>query len=73
LLSLSNIKDNTLLLCHGTADDNVHFQNSMEASKVLIASNIQFETQVYPNFDHGITAREHIYRVFSNFLQAHKN
>ena len=43
------------LLIHGTADDNVHFQNSTEFIKELVKSNVDFESAYYPNKNHGIS------------------
>ena len=59
------------LLIHGTADDNVHFQNSMMFENQLIKSNIQFESMNYPNRAHGISgggATLHIYTLMTNFV-----
>jgi len=66
------LADNKLLLIHGTGDDNVHFQNSMELNKKLISEGIQYETMTYANRNHGISgdgAREHLYKKISNFIQ----
>lgn len=60
------------LLCHGTADDNVHFQNSMELVTKLVESNKQFEMQFYPNSNHGIytgrNTRYHLFSRMTNFI-----
>lgn len=60
-----------LLLCHGTADDNVHVQNTMEFSEKLVQANKQFEMQLYTNRDHGIyggNTTYHLYTRMTEFL-----
>ncbi len=42
------------LIVHGTADDNVHFQNAAQMITALVKSNIDFESAYYPNKNHGI-------------------
>ncbi|MEL6989683.1 MAG: alpha/beta fold hydrolase, partial [Bacteroidota bacterium] len=59
------------LLVHGNADDNVHFQNSVEMANALIKANKQFDTYFYPNRNHGIyggNTRLHLYTKMTNFL-----
>lgn len=61
------------LIIHGTADDNVHFQNSVEMIKALVKSNIDFESAYYPNKNHGISGRQdnttyHLYSKMTNWL-----
>ncbi len=63
----------SLLLIHGTSDDNVHFQNSVDLANELIAHNKQFDTMFYPGRFHGIRERakntqEHIYTLMTNFI-----
>lgn len=60
-----------LLLVHGNADDNVHFQNTAEMAASLIKANKQFDTYFYPNRNHGIygdNARLHLYTKMTNFI-----
>jgi dipeptidyl-peptidase-4 len=49
----SKLKGNFLFI-HGTADDNVHYQNSVVLTDNLIKANKQFESEYYPNKNHGI-------------------
>ncbi|MDR1200762.1 MAG: S9 family peptidase [Tannerellaceae bacterium] len=60
-----------LLLVHGTADDNVHFAQTMEYAEALVQANKQFEMQLYKDRNHGISGgntRYHLYTRMSNFL-----
>ncbi|MBE9468563.1 MAG: S9 family peptidase [Bacteroidetes bacterium] len=60
-----------LLICHGTADDNVHVQNSIEIIEKLVQANKQFEMQYYPNRNHSIyggKTRLHLYTRMTNFV-----
>ncbi len=42
------------LIIHGTADDNVHFQNAVQMIEALVQKNVDFESAYYPNKNHGI-------------------
>ncbi len=61
-----------LLLVHGTADDNVHYQNAEILINELILHNKQFEMMSYPNRSHGIyegrNTRRHLYTLIYNFF-----
>jgi dipeptidyl-peptidase 4 len=60
------------LLVHGSADDNVHYQNSMEMAKALVMHNIPFDFMTYPNKNHGIFGgftRLHLYNKMLNFVK----
>lgn len=60
-----------LLLIHGTADDNVHFKQSMDYAEALVQAGKQFEMHMYRDRDHGIyggNTRMHLYTRMSDFL-----
>lgn len=67
---VEKLKGNYLLI-HGTADDNVHYQNSMDLITALVKANKQFEHFAYPNKDHGIyggNTRLHLYTLMTDFI-----
>ena len=60
-----------LLLVHGMADDNVHFQNCAEYAEHLVQLGKQFDMQVYTNRNHSIfggNTRLHLYTKLTNFF-----
>lgn len=59
------------LLIHGSGDDNVHYQNTMEMVTKLVEAKKQFDLFIYPNKNHFITggnADLHIYTKMTNFI-----
>ena len=61
-----------LLLVHGSADDNVHVQNTMEFAERLVQANKQFDMKIYTNRNHGIyggNTRYHLYNLMTDFLE----
>ncbi len=64
-----------LLLVHGTADDNVHYQNCELLIDELIKHNKQFQVMPYPNRTHGVSEGEnttrHLYTLLTNYLMQH--
>jgi len=69
--SYAQLLKGKFLLIHGTADDNVHFQNSMEFSEALIQNKKQFEFMAYPDKNHGIfggQTRPQLYQKMTNFI-----
>jgi len=63
-----------LLLMHGLADDNVHFQNTAELSEALVQAGVLFDMQVYTNRNHSIwggNTRHHVFSRIESYLDAH--
>ena len=70
---VDKLKGNFLLV-HGSGDDNVHYQNTMEMINALVKANKQFDLMIYPNRNHGIyggNTRLHLYEKMDNFLFEH--
>jgi dipeptidyl-peptidase-4 len=60
------------LLIHGSADDNVHVQNSMQMMEALIQADKQFDSQIYPDKNHSIyggKTRTQLYTKMTNFIK----
>lgn len=69
----ANLKGN-LLLVHGTADDNVHVDNTMKLVEKLIMLNKDFDWLIYPDRDHGIyggNTRLHLYNKMTEYILNH--
>ena len=63
-----------LLLVHGSADDNGHFQNCAEYAEHLVQLGKQFDMQLYTNRNHSIyggNTRMHLYTRLTNFFNTH--
>jgi dipeptidyl-peptidase-4 len=61
-----------LLIAHGTGDDNVHFQNSMQMVNALINVGKQFQLMIYPNKTHSIAgseSRDHLFHMIQNHFE----
>lgn len=57
-------------LIHGSGDDNVHYQNSMEMINALVAADKDFDLFIYPNKNHGIyggNTRNHLFRMMYEY------
>ena len=58
------------LLIHGSGDDNVHYQNTMEMVNSLVAANKDFDLFIYPNKTHGIyggNTRNHLFNMMFKY------
>ena len=61
-----------LLLIHGSADDNVHVQNAMDFTDLLVSEGIPFDMAIYKDRNHGIyggNARNHLYKRIITFIE----
>ena len=59
------------LLIHGSADDNVHVQNTYEMVSALVQANKQFDLFIYPDKNHGIyggNTRLHLYQMMTDYI-----
>ncbi len=68
---VNKLKGNFLLI-HGTADDNVHVQNTMKMIEALVQANKQFDWAIYPDKNHGIyggKTRLQLYTKMTNFIK----
>jgi dipeptidyl-peptidase-4 len=67
---VEKIKGNYLII-HGTADDNVHFQNTVEMLDAMIKKGVKYDSEFYPNKNHGIggsKTRLHLYERMTRFI-----
>jgi len=68
---VEKIKGNYLIV-HGTADDNVHFQNAVEMVDAMIEKNVAFDSEYYPNKNHGIyggLTRLHLFTRLTKYIE----
>lgn len=71
-INFVNQLNGAYLLIHGSADDNVHYQNTMEMIDALVEADKQFDLFIYPNKNHGIyggNTRFHLYTKMTNFIK----
>ena len=67
----ANQLEGNFLLIHGSADDNVHVQNSMAMIEALVQQNKAFDWLIYPDKNHGIyggKTRLHLYTKMTKYL-----
>jgi dipeptidyl-peptidase-4 len=69
-INFVNLLKGKYLLIHGSGDDNVHYQNTMEMVNALVKADKQFDLFIYPNKNHGIyggNTRNHLFNMMLNF------
>ena len=57
-----------LKLTHGTGDDNVHFQNTLQLIDALQKADIQFDLMIYPDGMHGYRGQQHVHDVAADHI-----
>jgi dipeptidyl-peptidase-4 len=70
IVSAASSLHGALLLVHGTSDDNVHFQNTIQMTDALIKAEKQFRLMVYPDKTHGISGagtRTQLFHMMEDF------
>lgn len=70
-IAYAHMLKGNFLLIHGTGDDNVHFQNSVELINAFVRNNKQFDLMVYPDRNHGISGgktRLHLYTLLTDYI-----
>lgn len=66
---VDNLRDKQFLLIHGTADDNVHLQQSMVLSRALTNKGVLYKQQIYPDEGHQLSGvKRHLYRSMTAFF-----
>lgn len=66
---VDNLRDKQFLLIHGTADDNVHLQQSMVLSRALTNKGVLYKQQIYPDEGHQLNGvKRHLYRSMTAFF-----
>lgn len=67
---VDHLRDKQYLLVHGTADDNVHFQQSMMLAKSLTQRGVLFKQQIYTDEGHTMNGvKRHLYRSMTTFFE----
>ncbi len=69
-INFVNLLKGNYLLIHGSGDDNVHYQNTMEMVNAIVKEDKQFDLFIYPNKNHGIhggNTRNHLFNMMLTF------
>ena len=69
-INFTHLLKGKYILIHGSGDDHVHYQNSMEMTTALVEANKQFDLFIYPNKNHGIyggNTRNHLFNMMFEY------
>lgn len=72
-LKYANQLQGNLLMIHGSADDNVHYQNALDYTTSLVNANKQFEMFVFPDKDHSIRGASTRAYLFDKVVRFYQN
>ena len=72
-VELANKLQGNLLLIHGTTDDNVHVQNTMEYTRALINADKQFDMFIFPDKNHFINGGNVRMYLYNKVIDFYKN
>ena len=73
-ISRASKLNGALLICHGSADDNVHPQNTFEYTEALVQADKDFKENIYTNRNHSIfggNTRNHLLRQIAQWFEEH--
>ena len=73
-ISRASKLNGALLICHGSADDNVHPQNTFEYTEALVQADKDFKENIYTNRNHSIfggNTRNHLLRQIAEWFETH--
>ena len=73
LLNKADQLTGNVLIIHGTADDNVHVQQTMQYIEALVQADKQFEMQLYPDDNHFLRRSNHALHMHNRILNFLKN
>jgi dipeptidyl-peptidase-4 len=71
VLTYAGKLEGKLMIVHGTGDDNVHYQNTVQLMQKFIDANRQFDIMFYPNKNHRISGgvtQWHLFTKISNYF-----
>eukprot|EP00064_Thunnus_orientalis_P003778 superscaffoldBa00000322_g3789 len=71
LQNVHALREQTLMLVHGTADANIHFQHTAELVKNLVKVGANYSMQIYPDEGHFLSqqSRQHLYATLTSFYR----
>jgi len=69
-INFANQLEGNYFIIHGSTDDNVHYQNTLDMITALVDANKTFNMFIYPNKNHGIyggNTRNHLFQMMFDY------